>query len=112
MLHALCLIPSRQFTRPADHPNPQESISALDAMRMHTSTCARLSFDEKTRGTLTVGKLADFVVLDQNPLQIPVQKLNSVKTEALYLKGEKYDGRENRGSSGLFFDALKNVYPS
>jgi predicted amidohydrolase YtcJ len=79
---------------------------------MHTSACAKLSFDENKRGTLTVGKLADFVVLDQNPLQVPVQKLSNVKVEALYLKGEKYDGQDNRGSAGLFFDALKNTYPS
>ena len=95
-----------------NHPNPQESVPVLDALRMHTSACARLSFDENKRGTLTVDKLADFVVLDKNPLQIPVQKLNNIKIEALYLKGDKYDGQENRGSAGLFFDALKNSYPS
>jgi len=95
-----------------NHPNPQESVPVLDALRMHTSACAKLSFDENTRGTLTVGKLADFVVLDQNPLQIQVQKLNNVKIEVLYLKGDKYQGQENRGSAGLIFDALKNVYPS
>jgi predicted amidohydrolase YtcJ len=95
-----------------NHPNPQESVPVLDALRMHTSSCAKLSFDENKRGTLADGKLADFVVLDQNPLQIPVQKLNNVKVEALYLKGEKYTGQENRGSAGLFFDSLKNAYPS
>ena len=95
-----------------NHPNSQESVPVLDALRMHTSAGARLSFDEKTRGTLSDGKLADFVVLDQNPLQIPVEKLKDVKVEALYLKGEKYTGQEKRGSAGLFFDSLKNAYPS
>ena len=95
-----------------NHPNAQESVSVLDALRMHTSACARLSFDENKRGTLSDGKLADFVVLDQNPLKIPVQKLKDVKVEALYLKGEKYTGQQNRGSAGLFFDSLKNAYPS
>jgi predicted amidohydrolase YtcJ len=95
-----------------NHPNPQESVTVLDALRMHTSACAKLSFDENKRGTLSEGKLADFVVLDQNPLQIPVQKLKDVKIEALYLKGEKYIGQENRGSAGLFIDSLKNAYPS
>ena len=95
-----------------NHPNPQESVPVLDALRMHTSACAKLSFDENKRGTLAEGKLADFVVLNQNPLQIQVEKLNDVKVEALYLKGEKYTGQENRGSAGLFFDSLKNAYPS
>jgi predicted amidohydrolase YtcJ len=84
----------------------------LDALRMHTSACAKLSFDENTRGTLTAGKLADFVVLDKNPLQIPARTLNNIEIEALYLKGEKYNGQENRSSAGFFFDALKKEYPS
>jgi hypothetical protein len=95
-----------------NHPNPQESVPVLDALRMHTSACAKLSFDENKRGILTAGKLADFVVLNQNPLQIPVEKLGDIKVEALYLKGEKYAGQETRGSAGLFLDSLKNAYPS
>ncbi len=95
-----------------NHPNPQESVSVLDALRMHTSAGAKLSFDENRRGTLAEGTLADFVVLDQNPLKIPAEKLNTIKVEALYLKGEKYTGQEHRGSAGLFFDSLKNAYPS
>ena len=95
-----------------NHPNPDESVSVLDALRMHTSTCAKLSFDEDKRGTLSKGKLADFVVLDKNPLQIPAEKLNTVKIEALYLKGEKYTGQENRKTASLLLDSLKNKYPS
>jgi predicted amidohydrolase YtcJ len=94
-----------------NHPNPDESVSVLDALRMHTSACARLSFDENERGTLASGKLADFVVLDQNPLRIPVKKLNTIKIEALYLKGEKYTGQENRSITGLLLDSLRNKYP-
>jgi hypothetical protein len=95
-----------------NHPNHDESVSVLDALRMHTSACAKLSFDEDKRGTLTNGKLADFVVLDQNPLQIPVKKLNTIKIEALYLKGEKYTGQEHRRITGLLLDSLRNKYPS
>jgi hypothetical protein len=79
---------------------------------MHTSTCAKLSFDEDKRGTLSKGKLADFVVLDKNPLQIPAEKLNTVKIEAFYLKGEKYTGQENRKIASLLLDSLKNKYHS
>ena len=93
-----------------NHPNPDESISALDALRLHTASCAKLSFDEKTRGTLTEGKLADFVVLDKNPLQIPKEKLNTLNVDALYLKGEKYAGQEKRSITGLLFDSIRNKY--
>ncbi|ETR69442.1 MAG: hypothetical protein OMM_09590 [Candidatus Magnetoglobus multicellularis str. Araruama] len=39
---------------------------------------------------LCFGKFADFVVLDQNPLKIPVEQIKNVKIEDLYMKGEKY----------------------
>ena len=93
-----------------NHPNPDESVSILDALRMHTAAPARLSFDEHTRGTLTNGKRADFAVLDKNPLQTPVEKLHAVKVEALYLKGKKYEGQENRSIAGLLMDSARNKY--
>jgi len=46
-----------------NHPNPEQRISILDAVQMYTRSAARLSFDEEERGTLTDGKVADFVVL-------------------------------------------------
>jgi len=93
-----------------NHPNPDESVSVLDALRMHTAASARLSFDENTRGTLTNGKRSDFVVLNKNPLQTPVEKLNAVKVEALYLKGKEYEGQENRSTAGLLMDSVSNKY--
>lgn len=93
-----------------NHPNPDESVSVLDALRMHTANAAKLSFDENTRGTLTNGKRADFVVLDKNPLHTSLDKLNTIKVEALYLKGEKYEGQEDRSIGSLVMDAFKNRY--
>ena len=95
-----------------NHPNAGQSVSILDALRMHTSNCAHLSFDEDTRGTLTNGKRADFVILSQNPLDMPVGQLNTIKVEALYLKGEKYEERKSQGIGGLVADAIKNKYRS
>jgi len=93
-----------------NHPNAFESVSVLDALRMHTLSCARLSFDENMRGTLSDGKRADFVVLDRNPLHMPVEKLNTLRVEALYLKGEKYEGQGDRSIGSLVMDAARNKY--
>ena len=93
-----------------NHPNADESVSALDGLRMHTSACARLSFDEDTRGTLTEGKRADFVVLDQNPLQIPVHKIKDINVEALYLQGQKHSGPSQRSVTGFLADGIRNRY--
>lgn len=78
-----------------NHPNSDESVSILDALRMHTSQAAKLSFDENERGSLTEGKLADFVVLDKNPLKISVDKINEIKITNFYLHGKKYIGQDN-----------------
>ncbi len=92
-----------------NHPNPDESISVLDALRLHTNWCARLSFDEQQRGTLTNGKVADFVVLDQNPLQMPINRLKDLKINALYLKGKAYTGGPG-GALSLLLDSIANRY--
>lgn len=43
---------------------PDETIGIEDALRTYTINGAYLTYDEKIRGTLEVGKLADLVVLD------------------------------------------------
>ena len=93
-----------------NHPNPDESIGILEALRMHTSACAKLSFDENERGTLTTGKLADFVVLDKNPLTMPVEKLDTIKIQGLYLKGNHYAGQNARSIASLLLDAIRNKH--
>lgn len=73
-----------------NHPNPDERISPLDALRMYTHWAARLSFDETRRGTLTVGKIADFAVLDRNPLTVAPETLKDIKVKEVYLAGKPY----------------------
>ena len=47
---------------------PEQRVSPLTAVKAHTLWSAYQHFEEKTKGSLEVGKLADFVVLDRNPL--------------------------------------------
>ena len=73
-----------------NHPNPEERIPVLDALRMYTNWAARLSFDEDKRGTLTEGKVADFAVLDRNPLDLVPENLKEMKVTDLYINGKPY----------------------
>jgi predicted amidohydrolase YtcJ len=49
---------------------PDERIPPYDALRAVTSTAAYQLKEEKTKGTLENGKLADLVILDRNPLEV------------------------------------------
>ena len=92
-----------------NHPNPDERIEALDALKMHTSWAARLSFDENKRGTLTEGKKADFVVLDKHLLTVPPETIKDICVEALYLGGCRYETK-NTGIPGLLWQCAGNKW--
>lgn len=73
-----------------NHPNPEQRIDVLDALRMHTSWAAYMSFDEHERGTLQEGYIADFVVLSESPLALSPDQISRIKVEETYFSGEKY----------------------
>ena len=64
-----------------------EAVSRQEALRMMTSAAARFSFDEKTRGSIEVGKLADFVVLDADILTCPPERLRAIRPEMTVIGG-------------------------
>src|SRR5713226_4542257 len=60
------------------HPEgwiPEQKIRVEEALRAYTTTAAFAGFEEKEKGTLATGKLADFVVLSRDPLSIPAREL-------------------------------------
>jgi hypothetical protein len=66
---------------PAGGWYPGGRIPVEAALRHYTRDGAYASFDENTRGTLTAGKLADFVVLSNDVLSI--QPAEILKTRVL-----------------------------
>jgi predicted amidohydrolase YtcJ len=73
-----------------NHSNPKESVSVYDALRMCTYHGYAASFDEDERGSLEAGKIADMVVLSENPYEVEKENLKNIKVERLYLKGNQY----------------------
>ena len=67
---------------------PDQRIAPMDALRALTIWPAWQHFDEKIRGSITVGKLADFVVLDANPLTIDPMKIREVHVLMTIKEGE------------------------
>ncbi len=90
-----------------NHPyDPAQSVSIEEALRMYTTEIAWTSFDEKERGSLEVGKMADLVILNQDPLALDPQDLLSLKVENLYLSGEEY--QRGMGIPSMLWNSLQS----
>ena len=66
---------------------PQEKISLIEAMKAYTINGAYASFDEHSKGTLEPGKLADFVILDQDIFEISPELIKDVKVLKTFVGG-------------------------
>ena len=73
---------------PAGGWYPEGRISVEAALRHYTRDGAYASFDENIRGSLTPGKLADFVVLSQDILTIPPAEILHTKVLLTVLGGK------------------------
>ena len=56
-----------------------EKITVYEALQAITSWSAYQHFEENTKGTLEVGKLADLVILDHNPLKILPSEVKNIQ---------------------------------
>ncbi len=65
-------------SRSGDIIGPDERVSPYIALKSITHWAAYQYFEEDIKGTLTAGKLADMVILDQNPLKINPADLRSL----------------------------------
>lgn len=65
-----------------------QTISAKDALAAVTRTAAWQYGEEAQKGTLALGKRADLVILDRNPLCVPPQTLRTLQVLATYKDGE------------------------
>ena len=58
---------------------PKEKATPYQALKAITINAAYEFFDEKIKGSLEKGKVADFVILDKNPLTVEVMDLKVIK---------------------------------
>jgi predicted amidohydrolase YtcJ len=78
---------STRRTESGEQINGTEAVSREDALRMMTSAAARFSFDENNRGSIEPGKLGDFVLLDNDPLTCPPERLRSIGVDLTAIGG-------------------------
>jgi predicted amidohydrolase YtcJ len=67
---------------------PEEGITAEQALALYTVNAAYTSFEEKVKGSLAPGRLADMVVLSGDPTLVPPEKIKDIKAEMTIIGGE------------------------
>ena len=68
----------------------EQALTVEEALKMCTYNGYYTTFDEKERGSLEKGKVADMVVLSENPFAVEKERLGEIKVERLLLQGRPY----------------------
>ena len=68
--------------------HPEQAVSREDALKMFTIWPAYAVFEEKDKGSVEVGKLADFTVLSRDIMKIPEAEILETQNEMTVIGGE------------------------
>jgi len=67
---------------------PEEAVSLGQALALYTVNAAYASFEESIKGSITTGKLADLVVLSDDPTRVPPEQIKDIRVEMTIIGGE------------------------
>jgi hypothetical protein len=72
---------------------PEERLDLATAIRMHTINGAYASFEERRKGSIEVGKLADLALLSADIRKVPVKELRDLPIDMTIVGGRVvYEG--------------------
>jgi predicted amidohydrolase YtcJ len=74
---------------PEDGFQMANALSRTEALRGMTVWAAKANFEEHEKGSIEVGKYADFVILDQDIMKVKGSELPNVKVLKTYINGVK-----------------------
>jgi len=74
-------------SRSGDILGPAQRVDVMTALKAMTIWPAWQHFEENSKGSIEVGKLADFVILDQNPTTTDPEKLDQIKVTETIKEG-------------------------
>jgi predicted amidohydrolase YtcJ len=88
MLGIDCLVNRRLDPRPGGRVlNPAERLSVLEAIRVYTYNGAYAHFEERSKGSIEEGKLADLAVLSRDILTTPAEEIREITAEMTVVGG-------------------------
>src|SRR5437773_4234319 len=68
--------------------HPEQAVSREQALKMFTINAAYAAFEEADKGSIEVGKLADFTVLSADIMKIPAPEILKTRCEMTVVGGE------------------------
>ncbi|MCX6613574.1 MAG: amidohydrolase family protein, partial [Acidobacteria bacterium] len=67
---------------------PDQRLTSEESLESFTLTPAYAAFEEKQKGSITVGKLADFLILEKDIMKIAPKEVLTTKITSTYLGGK------------------------
>jgi hypothetical protein len=74
---------------PAGGFQPENALTREEALRSITIWAARANFMEKTKGSLEVGKDADFIVTDKDIMQVDLRDVPETRVLLTFIRGKE-----------------------
>ena len=78
----------------AQRPLGASELTREEALRMAAQSGYALTWNEDRYGSLEAGKVADMIVLEEDPLTCPLDRLKDIKIERTFLAGRQVFGAE------------------
>lgn len=67
---------------------PDQRVTVYQGLKSLTDWAAYAAFEDNLKGTLSVGKLADFVIIDKNPMKIDPMTITDISINATIKEGK------------------------
>ena len=97
------------------HPVEEQRITLRECIEINTIQAAKLGFIEDRKGSISVNKDADLIILDKDPFSADLEELSDIKILKTFCKGRKvfdfesYDPgkiRKKQTLAGLIFKLI------
>ena len=74
---------------PEDGFQMENALTREETLKGMTIWAAYSNFEEHEKGSIEIGKMADFIILDKNIMEVYESEIPSIKVEETYISGEK-----------------------